>query len=442
MNLPAAFLETIDLPELKGLAETLATTGPSVSVRLNPAKQTVDKPFADARTVAWCDAGRYLDARPQFTFDPLMHQGAYYVQEASSMITARVASQLAGETGRPLAWLDACAAPGGKTTAAISSLPEGSLVVANEYMPQRAAILAENLAKWGFADAVVTTGDTRRLSPLRESFDVIAVDAPCSGEGMMRKDTTAVEQWSPGLVKECAARQREIVANLWPALRPGGFMIYSTCTFNRTENEEMVEWIIDEYGAESVDMHPDPAWGIIPGIDTGAACMRFIPGRTEGEGLFMAVLRKPGTLTPELPKPHRPKGKLKTEMLLHPERFDLLTDPDGTVRAMPLNPLLPQKLTSFCRPVLTLGTMKGRDLIPSQQLALSLELRRDRFPRVDVDLDQAITYLRREAIELPEGTPRGFVLLYHQGLPLGFVKNLGNRSNNLYPQPWRILSRR
>ncbi|MDE6461118.1 MAG: RsmB/NOP family class I SAM-dependent RNA methyltransferase, partial [Paramuribaculum sp.] len=292
MALPQGFVEMIEgfsFPPFSNLAETLAGTAPEVSVRFNRAKYSAVPPLTDK--VPWWRGGFYLHSRGAFTFDPALHQGIYYVQDAASMFIARVAEFLAD--GQPVKWLDACAAPGGKTTAVIDALPEGSVVVANEFVRNRAEILRENLAKWGTPNVKVTDGDTKFFRQYKSLFDIIAADVPCSGEGMMRKDAEAVAQWSPALVESCAKRQREIIANLWSALKPQGYFVYSTCTFNRTENEDMVQWIMDEYGAEPVEIPVEASWGISPGIDVDFPCYRFIPGITRGEGLFMAVLRKP-----------------------------------------------------------------------------------------------------------------------------------------------------
>lgn len=449
-GLPEKFVEMTEALGLRGLAEVLAGSEPSTAVRMNRDKwpEGVDM----GRRVEWCESGRYPDVRRAFIFDPMLHQGAYYVQDASSMIMSHVARKLSERIGRPLAWLDACAAPGGKSSAAISELPEGSVLVANEYVAQRAAILSENLAKWGNGRAVVTTGDAARFGRLGERFDVIAADVPCSGEGMMRKDSDAVAQWSEGLIEECARRQWEIVSNLWNALRGGGYLIYSTCTFNRRENEEIVERIVKELGGEAVDLRPEGDTGISEGIDTPYPAMRFIPGRTEGEGLFMAVVRKPGTLPGAVaaiaPK-KKSRGSAAKESdavrtargwLKNPDDYKITVDAQGIIRALPASVLLPREIADNCRPVLTLGSVKGRDVIPAQALALSTDLRREAFGRADVDRATALTYLRHESITLGYEAPKGIVLLYYRDLPLGFVKNLGKRANNLYPAPWRILS--
>lgn len=460
------------------LAETLETTPAEVSVRLNPRKKGEETPMAATAEsrVAWWKQGVYLPSRPRFTSDPALHQGRYYVQDASSMITAAIASRISltiaeeQQSETPLLWLDACAAPGGKTTAALDGLPDGSLVVANEYDYSRAEILKENVAKWGNPATVITRGDTAQFRKLGETFDVIAVDAPCSGEGMMRKDLTAREQWSPALVEECRARQCEILDNLWEALRPGGFLVYSTCTFNTTENELMVDRMRREYGAVPVDTgllrENDGMDGEveIPGVEP-LHCMRFIPGRARGEGLFITLLRKPGELTPALlalggkesrQKKQKQKRQPSEKQSLPPEmmkncrqwlddsardEYELSATEDG-VRAFPRRwgALLPLMLRNL--QVVSAGTemavVKGKDLIPTQQLALSLILSPTTFPSVAIGEKEARNYLSRESVTLPEGTPRGIVLLTFGGFPLGFVKNLGNRTNNLYPKEWRI----
>lgn len=452
--LPEAFIENLNALGLEGLADTLATTRPEVSVRLNQAKGLGPDslPFQCGEQVVWCKDGYYLPERPIFTSDPLFHQGAYYVQEASSMFHSYLISKLCADSQKPLVLLDACAAPGGKTTAAISALPEGSLVVANEFVPARAAVLRENLIKWSYPGCVVTRGDTKAFSRLPESFDIVMADVPCSGEGMMRKEPEAVAQWSPSLINECAARQWEIVENLWFSLKAGGYFIYSTCTFNRAENEEIVERIIKKFGAESIEIPVDAAWGISRGINTEAACARFIPGRVRGEGLFVALLRKPGEIADSSAlgrkSAHRPP-KLTSAVeaasaMLVPELradFDIYTEADRLMAFPKMHRPLLQRLAKVIDVIhegVHIATIKGRDLIPSQALALSPLLSPEAFPRLEVTRSEALSYLSGEAIELPASTPRGFILLTYRYLPLGFVKNIGRRANNLYPSQWRI----
>lgn len=454
--LPEGFISSLAEIGLADLPEALMNEAPVTSVRLNPAKGVTASAWPGAEPVPWAKGGYYLPERPVFTLDPALHQGGYYVQEAASMFHTHVVSHLVSGVTSPLRLLDSCAAPGGKTLGASDALPEGSLTVANEYVPARAAVLRENVVKWGNPNMIVTRADTADLARARSKFDIIIADVPCSGEGMMRKDSDAVEQWSRGLVRECVERQEMILANLWPMLATGGYLIYSTCTFNRDENELMVARMVDEYGAESVEIPVDPAWGITPGIDTPHHCYRFIPGRTRGEGLFVSVLRKPGSefgsvAATGADRREKSKGKAKQKpVAIPPEAASRLHRPelytlfaaDDRITAFPtahmgvLADL--KKQVDVIHEGVTLGTVKGRDLIPAHSLAMSAALAPTAFPRVELDTPAALDYLRGDTPALPDGTPRGFVLLTHGGRPLGFVKNIGNRANSLYPTPWRI----
>lgn len=445
-NIPPLFtsrMGEVDSGLATALTEALATTDPIVSVRYNKRKGML--PRAGADIVPWCAMGEYLGERPQFTFDPAMHQGRYYVQDASSMFIGHAIGQLAGD--KPVCYLDACAAPGGKTTAAIDALPWGSHVVANEFVPLRAAVLRENLVKWGCPYVTVTKGDTAQFRKQEERFDIISADVPCSGEGMMRKDAEAVAQWSPALVMQCAERQREIIANLWPALRPGGYFIYSTCTFNVEENEDMVRHMIEEYDAEPVKIEVPAEWGIAGAVKGDAPVCRFMPQNLRGEGLFMAVVRKPGDGSAKsLRKPKKQKNnkplklpEAAKEVLkwVKPE-YEIELESDGeNVWGVPRG----FDLADSLRPRTPLAVVKGKTLIPTQELAMSDMLKRGAFEDVEVDRTAALNYLRHEALRLGDGTSKGIVLLTYDGMPLGFVKNLGNRANNLYPAAWRILSK-
>ena len=449
MELHQLFIDEIrsyNLEDMSGLIDSLSTA-PKVSVRANRFKGVATPNGVDR--VNWCTEGWYLPQRLPFTFDPSMHQGLYYVQDASSMIISHIIKCLTNGENSPLRYLDACAAPGGKTTAAIDSLPNGSLVVANEYVPTRAEALAENIIKWGYP-SVISQGDTARLKKLKGFFDIIAADVPCSGEGMFRKDAEAVAQWTPTLVAECVARQREIVENLWSALRPGGYFIYSTCTFNRLENEEMVDYI-KELGASTIEIEMPNSWNIVKGINTDNHCYRFMPHKVEGEGLFVAVLRKDDD--GEMPSQRYAKNKKNTKekisnidqlksRLINSSEFEATLVKDKVVMfpkiwSNELSVLLSQ--LNVIHFGVNVAIVKGKDYIPTQSLAMSQYLNREEFVNFEVDYYTAISYLRREAIVIDDA-PRGYVLLTYKNKPLGFVKNLGNRANNLYPQEWRILS--
>lgn len=449
---PAAFIDSLH-PSLAGLPEVLAEGQSPVGIRVNAGKGIKVPPGAEK--VPWSGGrGFYIPQRVPFTFDPALHQGLYYVQDPSSMSIAEVISSL-GLTA-PVTYLDACAAPGGKTTAAIDALPAGSLVVANEFSRDRAKVLVENVTKWGYPACVISRGDTSRFRNLPEFFDIIAADVPCSGEGMMRKDDTAVSQWSEALVEQCAERQKEIIANLWGALRPGGYFIYSTCTFNTTENEEMLRHIIDSYGAEPMDTTLSGQEGITPALDADFPAWRFIPGRTKGEGLFIALLRKPGEPSASMPRKEKIGKESKLIKQYIPRLKAMVDNPDNyiftegvTADTINVFPSVYSASLSALRRELdviafgtTIAVIKGKDLIPSQGLALSQVYSRGGVPEVEVDYLTAISYLRREAVTLQEGSPKGIVALTFKGSPLGFAKNLGNRANNLYPAGWQILSSR
>lgn len=397
--------------------------------------------------VFWCDTGFYLTERPSFTLDPLFHAGCYYVQEASSMFLSHVIRQYVKE---PVVALDLCAAPGGKSTLALSELPEGSLLIANEVVRQRANILAENVIKWGNPNCIVTNNYAEDFEAFGNTFDLIICDAPCSGEGMFRKDPDSIGEWSMANVDTCWRRQRDIVQNIWHTLKEGGLFVYSTCTYNPLEDEENVAWIAKTLGAEVLSCQPKPEWGL------SEKNTHFYPHRIKGEGFFISILRK----TSEEAEGRRSKVKDRKlnakmpkelkELLIDAENFTIMEEED-MFRAFPTaHQELYQQAKRNLKVIhagieLATSTSTGRNLKPqksnlkpSHSLAMSNHLNREAFPTVEVDEEQAIAYLRTEALQLPPETPRGYVLICYQGHPLGFVKNIGNRANNLYPTEWRI----
>ena len=423
---------------------------PEVAVRLNPRKSTGRQLF-EGEPVGWCDTGLYLHGRPVFTLMPQMHGGAFYVQDASSMIYKHIFRhiiKLTGSYGCPARVLDMCAAPGGKTTAIIDALDTDTVVVANEYVGKRASVLAENLAKWGHPHCIVTNSDTSAFADTSR-FDIVAVDAPCSGEGMMRKDEEAVAQWSPSLVADCARLQRKILDDAVAALLPGGYLVYSTCTFNLAENEENVAYLVDNHGFEPVNIPVEPSWGIIPPLVGDNPCMRFMQHSTRGEGLFAAVLRKPEDDVLSAPGrlKHSQRFTASKEWAHVREWLNPATDwhirgRKGEIYAFP--EAVEEMERSLGREVriisagVPVGSTKGRDLVPAPELALSLDLRQEAFPDATLGEAGALSYLRREATALPGEFRKGYMTVSHDGLRLGFVKNIGSRANNLYPQQWRI----
>ena len=477
MDLPASFTaytrSLLGDEEYDKLAAAIQQE-PPVSIRLN--KLRMDSSLLP---VPWASEGFYLDERLTFTFDPLFHAGCYYVQEASSMFVEQVLRQYVTE---PVVMLDLCAAPGGKSTHARSVLPEGSLLVANEVIRNRSQILAENLTKWGHPDVVVTNNDPADFSSLLSFFDVILTDVPCSGEGMFRKDPVAVEEWSPENVEICWQRQRRIIADIWPSLKPGGILIYSTCTYNTKEDEENVHWIQQEFGAEPLALEIREDWNITGNLlykesdnskavgnsEQKAPVYHFFPHKTKGEGFFLAALRKPETEEDTMPAFSSSKNKAAkkkdkkggaTPSPVSKEHLNIaknwlneeklpgyIVSAEGTkIQAFPqqyVDELAAMKQSlKIVSAGVGIGEVKGKDLIPDHALAMSsVLLRQGVFATEDITYEQAIAYLRKEAIALPATAPRGYILLTYRNIPLGFVKNIGNRANNLYPQEWRIRS--
>lgn len=381
---------------------------PVTSIRLNPFKYPSEPIFPSMTPVPWCKHGYWLQERPNFTLDPLLHAGVYYVQEAGSLFLDHV---LRTHVTSPVLALDLCAAPGGKSTLMRAALPEGSVLVSNEPDRKRANILLENMLKQGHPDVLVTHNYAHDFAKTNWTFDVILTDVPCSGEGLFRRDESAVREWSTNNVQFCQRRQRQILQDIWPCLRPGGLLIYSTCTFNTSENEENVCFIMEELGAEILSVPVNSAWQITGSLLSGwdGPVYRFIPGTTKSEGLFIAVLRKKGENTGRAMLPSSARRHAQAHGLIH-----VLSD--GT--AMP--------------------EQKGKEIIPSAAQALSVTFPPKKYPRVELPLAQAQRYLHRESLILPPGTPTGFVAVTYQGYPLGFMKNLGERANNLYPKNWSI----
>lgn len=383
----------------------------SVSVRLNPFKKPDSELpiLSGAAQVAWNPLGFLLQERPSFTMHPLFHAGAYYVQDSSAMFPGWLFRQILPEykeiaSERPVRVLDLCAAPGGKTTDLAASLREAFgdsfVLVSNEVMRARASVLSDNVAIWGDPNVVVTSVDPKAFASLPGFFDVIVTDVPCSGEGMFRKDAKAVADWSPELVQMCAARQRRILADVWPSLRAGGHLVYSTCTFEPEENDLNLQWVADELGGSIIP--PSNPFG----VRTTECGHLLVPGEVPGEGQWAGMLVKDGSSEQERYRYRNPLDELKR---LRPLRM-------GVSR----------------------GSMKGHDLVPDADWALSLDFDRNAYPGVPVDKMTALHFLHRDTIALPDA-PRGYLYLTYRGLPLGFVKNIGSRCNNLHPQSRRIL---
>lgn len=417
-----------------------------VSVRLNPLKQTNALAELIDQRVPWSSQGFYLKSRPFFTFDPFLHAGAYYVQEASSMFIEQAFRQLT-EPGAALRVLDLCAAPGGKSTLLQSLLNERSLLVSNEVIRNRVNILAENMTKWGYSNGIVTSNDARDFQRLPGFFDVMIVDAPCSGSGLFRRDEEAISEWSLSNVALCSERQQRILADALPSLKEGGILIYSTCSYSMDEDEAIADWLVDQ-GMRSMPLLLDSSWNIVPTYSPGnnAAGYRFYPDKLKGEGFYLACFSKitddgePTYKTPKLEWPSKSERAVLEPMLSMPANLLLWKLAD---RFLAIPTIFEEELKMIVSRMyvkkagISIGKIAGKDLLPDHELALS-RIAAPGIPSISLKKEMALQYLRREEVKV-DTTLRGWVLAEYEGLPLGWMKVLPNRVNNYYPKEWRIL---
>ncbi|RYY39925.1 MAG: Fmu (Sun) domain protein [Chitinophagaceae bacterium] len=458
MQLPESMLQSLEgVPgyDRESFVNVHQSGAQVTSIRLNPAK-----PVAEDRSdaislhksavagltspIPWTRYGYYLPQRPSFTFDPLFHAGTYYVQEASSMFVEQALVQHC-DLAAPLKVLDLCAAPGGKSTHVQSLLSPGSLLVSNEVIKARAGVLVENLTKWGGVNCVVTNNDPAHFGRLEGFFDVLVVDAPCSGSGLFRRDPEAITEWSPSNVDLCQGRQQRILADAWPALKEDGLLVYSTCSYSIEEDEAILDWLMETFGCVSLPLQT-PGDGIVE-IQSGRGGWgyRFFPDRVRGEGFFLAVFRKKDAVSAVRHKvkpldllPAKEAAPLAgwidvegLRFLRHGQR--LLAFPDALLSDL--------AILQSALYIQSAGTAMGeliRDkLVPDAALALSTRLSPS-VPRIDVDFATAIRFLQRADLELDAA--KGWQLLAYAGIPLGWVNVLPNRVNNYFPREWRIRS--
>jgi 16S rRNA C967 or C1407 C5-methylase (RsmB/RsmF family)/NOL1/NOP2/fmu family ribosome biogenesis protein len=414
-----------------------------ISIRLNPKKAS--SPIVGGEPIPWTKVGKYLAERPVFTLDPRFHAGCYYVQEASSMFLEQAFSQHVS-ADQPLRVLDLCAAPGGKSTHIISLLNSDSLLLSNEVIRSRVNVLSENIQKWGYPNVVVTNNDPKDFTTLEGMFDVIVIDAPCSGEGLFRKDPDAMREWSPDNVAICSQRQQRIIHDVWPALKENGILIYSTCTYNESEDENILKGIKEEFDVEFLSLNKGND-NIEEINEDGICAYRFYPHKVKGEGFFISVMRKKESAPMFSIKPSK-SGFETPEKRVRDEISRWFDYPDAKlIQRDDLIQLIPGRsadlvlfLTQRLRVVYAgtyLATAKHSKLVPEHALALSCLLRRENFLSVELNEAQALHYLRRETINISTDI-KGFALATYNGTPIGWMNVLPGRINNMYPQEWRI----
>ncbi len=390
--------------------------------------------------VPWSQYGYYLEQRPSFTFDPLFHAGCYYVQEASSMFLEQALKQTVDMT-RSLKVLDLAAAPGGKSTHAQSLISKDSLLVSNEVIRSRGNILKDNIIKWGGGNVVVTNNDPKDFARLENYFDVIVVDAPCSGSGLFRKDEEAIGEWSENNVQLCSQRQQRILADVWPALKKEGVLIYSTCSYSKEEDENVIKWMDATFNIQHLTLNIQHDWKIVE----SSGGYRFWPDKVKGEGFFIACVKK---LDGEDENEIRARKKIellsKREMeIVHgwvKETDHEFVKVQGRVYAVPKRLLSDVNVLSNNLHVIYFATLIGelvRDkLIPGHSLAVS-QLIADSIERVELSYDQSIAYLKKKELNINSG--KGWKLVSYKNYPLGWINVLANRINNYYPKELRIL---
>jgi 16S rRNA C967 or C1407 C5-methylase (RsmB/RsmF family)/NOL1/NOP2/fmu family ribosome biogenesis protein len=471
MPFPSSFMTQMqDLlgSEYNAFFMALQDTSPA-SIRINPTKwnRDIEKTYQEllGDVVPWSSYGFYLKSRPVYTLDPLLHAGVYYVQEASSMFIEQVIKQalaVMGKTDGPVTMLDLCAAPGGKSTLALSVLPENSFLVANELIKNRAMILAENCTKWGYPNVAVTQADAVALGRQVHSFDLVLADVPCSGEGMFRKEVEAMAAWSEQTVSLCAARQREIVRAIWPAIRPGGCLIYSTCTFNSQENEENVRWFCEQLGAETISIPLQSDWHVAPAYEgyEDIQAYHFFPHRVKGEGFFTALLQKKTSVKEKLAngmtlssgkiRPAKVSHSIKLpesikQGIKHSEQYRWSINEKGAVTLIPSSYADGVEALSHHLRVIQsgvkVGMLKGSDWIPDSSLALSNIIDIQHIKQYTLSLEEARRFLRKETWQVSSNWSKGWYLVTYKQVPLGWIKQVGDRFNNAWPAEWRIRMR-
>jgi len=442
-----------------------------VSIHLNAEKsilrdgewtiENADAPFELAGKVPWASDAYYLRSRPSFTMDPFFHAGAYYVQEASGMFVSFVLKQIA-DPGQKLNVLDLCAAPGGKSTLIQSLISHESLLLSNEVIKTRVPVLTQNITKWGRANGVVSSNDPSHFKRIPRFFDIVLIDAPCSGSGLYRKDPGAASSWSKELVNLCNQRQQRILADVWDCLKEDGFLIYSTCSYSKEENEDILDFIFNQFPCKTIDLSPDPLWNIVETRSdiAGALGYRFYPDKLSGEGFFLSVIQKKQTAGSEKSKEFSivnpaasgrayKSGKNPGVISKSAERqigewiipgtLEYVSIEDSIHALMPglMSDLELLKSNLYLKKAgIRIGKAGEREWIPDHELALANSLRQD-SPALHVSKSDALQFLRGNPMDVHFPAKGWHTVCFH-GQRLGWAKLLDRRMNNYYPKSWRI----
>ena len=450
-RLPEIFLESLqgiegfDRPSFLKVHET----GEQVtSIRINPNKLNhVQTIFSNSEKIPWTEYGYYLKERPSFTFDPLFHAGCYYVQEASSMFLEQAFLQLL-DLSKPLKVLDLCAAPGGKSTHIQSLIPNDSLLVSNEIIRSRNNILVDNIIKWGCDNVFVSNNDPSAFKKLEGYFDVMVVDAPCSGSGLFRKDEEAIDEWSLHNVQLCSQRQQRILADALPSLKENGILIYSTCSYSKDEDEDIMDWLVEQMGMEKLELKLENSWNIVETrtSKTHSSGYRFFPDKLKGEGLFLSCFRK---ITGEKESKFRTGKKVENaskkdldivQSCIKNDGHEIIKD-NETLFALPgllmADYAVLKSVLNLRYKGVRIGQIMKDRLIPEHSLALSKLVSRH-IPFNELSYEQAIKYLQRQDVNF-NSSGKGWQLVQYKGHNLGWINILPNRINNYYPKEMRIL---
>jgi 16S rRNA C967 or C1407 C5-methylase (RsmB/RsmF family)/NOL1/NOP2/fmu family ribosome biogenesis protein len=451
-NLPESLLKSLEgVPgfDRKKFEQVHSSRAAVTAIRYNPLKSAGLNPDQKYERVPWSSSGYYLPERPFFTFDPLLHAGVYYVQEASSMFLEQALRQTV-TLDQPLKVLDLCAAPGGKSTLLQSLINSESLLVSNDVIRSRANILEENLTKWGADNVIVTNNDPKDFTRMENFFDVVVVDAPCSGSGLFRRDPDAINEWSEQNVELCCQRQQRILADVMPCLKTDGILIYSTCSYSPDEDEAIADWLTDEFNMINLPLLLDSDWGIVPSLSpkNKAQGYRFYPDKLKGEGFFLSCFKKCEGTDQQI----KPPRKTMLQKLSKEENNIVLPwiDNDLSLSIWKTGDLIfamPSALTDALLVVagnlyirkagVAIGKVAGKDLVPDHSLALSTVIS-NKTVGISLKLQDALQYLRKEEVKT-DGSVKGWALILYEGVKLGWVKVLSNRTNNYYPKEWRIL---